>query len=360
MKLPAGLLQELPEGLRILGLQQALAEPSLSKELEVLAGSLELTGTSHVFEALNTAGMNSALIIHVAENTDAGRLTLDWFQHAAKTARIDNVRVFVFLEAGAQLQLQETFFSSNTNSGQEGNSAAAVCDSMINQVTQISLADGAALDHLRVQAASESQHLFLFASAQQASKTEYRYSGFEMGGGLVRNGLISRLEGAGAKVDLAAAFIGNGESCIDHHVLAEHIATGCSSEQNFRGVLGGRSRGVFNGKAIIRPGADGSSVRQSNANMLLSDLAEMNTKPELEIYADEVEASHGATVGQLDEQALFYMVSRGIAAEDARRMLTGAFCRSIGNRLSDRKLAEQIEVLLDRAMPVLSWSGNAK
>ena len=92
-------------------------------------------------------------------------------------------------------------------------------------------------------------------------------------------------------------------------------------------------------------------MRQSNANLLLSDLAEMNTKPELEIYADEVEASHGATVGQLDEQALFYLQTRGIAAADARRMLTGAFCRAIGNRLSDRKLVEQIETLLDAAMP---------
>jgi Fe-S cluster assembly protein SufD len=118
-------------------------------------------------------------------------------------------------------------------------------------------------------------------------------------------------------------------------------------------VLGGRSKGVFNGKALIRPGADGSSVRQSNANLLLSDLAEMNTKPELEIYADEVEASHGATVGQLDEQALFYMQARGIGEDDARRILTGAFCRAIGARLSDRKLVEQVEKLLDAAMPGL-------
>src|SRR5690606_18474379 len=96
----------------------------------------------------------------------------------------------------------------------------------------------------------------------------------------------------------------------------------------------------------------------SNANLLLSDLAEMNTKPELEIYADEVEASHGATVGQLDEQALFYLQSRGLAQGDARRMLTGAFCRAIGARLSDRKLVEQIEALLDAAMPEMSESGE--
>jgi Fe-S cluster assembly protein SufD len=116
-------------------------------------------------------------------------------------------------------------------------------------------------------------------------------------------------------------------------------------------VLGGRSRGVFNGRALIKPGADGSSVRQSNANLLLSDLAEMNTKPELEIYADEVEASHGATVGQLDEIAVFYLRSRGLSEDAARRILTGAFCRAVSDRIKPVELSQKIAELIDQAMP---------
>jgi len=119
-------------------------------------------------------------------------------------------------------------------------------------------------------------------------------------------------------------------------------------------VLGGRSRGVFNGRAQIREGADGSNVRQSNANLLLSPLAEMDTKPELEIYADEVEASHGATVGQLDETAVFYLRSRGLSDAAARRLLTAAFCHAVSDRLEDRELAGRIGALLDAAMPEAS------
>jgi Fe-S cluster assembly protein SufD len=126
-------------------------------------------------------------------------------------------------------------------------------------------------------------------------------------------------------------------------------------------VLGGRSRGVFNGKAVIRAGADGSRARQSNANLLLSREAEMDTKPELEIYADEVEASHGATVGQLDETAVFYLRSRGLSQATARRMLTTAFCRAVADRLDDRELAGPIADLLERAMPdTQPGSGDAE
>ncbi len=138
----------------------------------------------------------------------------------------------------------------------------------------------------------------------------------------------------------------------DNHVSVEHLAPGCRSEQFFRGVLGGRSRGVFNGRALIQPGADGSSVRQSNANLLLSPLAEMDTKPELEIYADEVEASHGATVGQLDETAVFYLRSRGLERSGgAAHADDGLLPRRHRPRSRTAALAERIAELLDAAMP---------
>lgn len=340
-QIPEDLQDSLPAGLRLLTLEQAIAEPELEKQLKSLVCAIDVQGPSRIFEALNTASLDSALIIHVAQNVDAGRLHLAWQQ--AAESRFDNFRVFVLLDENARLQILE----SHSPCKDDGESPAT----LVNQVCQVQLSRGAQLDHLRVQVASASQHLLQFVQVDQAEDSQYRYTGFELGGSLVRNDLQCKLNGTGASADLAAAFIGKGESCIDHHLLADHRAPHCRSDQNFRGVLGGRSKGVFNGKALIRPGADGSSVRQSNANLLLSDLAEMNTKPELEIYADEVEASHGATVGQLDEQALFYLQTRGLAEEAARRMLTGAFCRAIGARLSDRQLVEQIEALMDAAMP---------
>ena len=155
----------------------------------------------------------------------------------------------------------------------------------------------------------------------------------------------------GAEADFNGAFVLDRKRLVDNHVSVDHASPACSSTQFFRGVLGGSSRGVFNGRALIRPGADESSVKQSNANLLLSALAEMDTKPELEIYADEVEASHGATVGQLDEAAIFYLRSRGLSDAQARRMLTAAFCHAVTDRLDDRSLAERLSGMLDEAMP---------
>ena len=190
-----------------------------------------------------------------------------------------------------------------------------------------------------------------FSEVQQAQRSSYVYSGFDIGGGLVRHSVKCRLAGPDACATVNGAFVLDDERHVDYQICIDHLAPRCSSEQFFRGVLGGHSRGVFNGKAVIRPGADGSRVRQSNANLLLSEYAEIDTKPELEIYADEVEASHGATVGSLDEQAVFYLRSRGIPESAARRMLTSAFCRQVAARLPDGDMAEEISALLDDSMP---------
>lgn len=121
--------------------------------------------------------------------------------------------------------------------------------------------------------------------------------------------------------------------------------------QYFRGVAGGSGKAVFNTAVCVHPGADGTEARQSNANILLSARAEIDTKPELEIYADEVIASHGATVGQLDELAVFYMRSRGLSEQDARQLLTTAFCKSVSDKLADPLLGEVISQRMMDVMP---------
>jgi len=336
-----------PRGLTLLPLAKGLER--FEARLKPLFEAVEVKGATRAFAALNTALARQGLVVHVdgsaVDGDAAARLLLRWGFSAGSPATMGQFRLFVLLDDGARLDLVEQFMSAATEA--DGEVAG------LNVLCQAELGAGAILTQTRVQAESERLVLLTSTLLGQARDSRFVYRGFDLGAGLARHELTVRLSEPGAAADIAGAWLLDGQRHVDNHVCVEHLAPGCTSEQFFRGVLGGRSRGVFNGRALIQPGADGSSVRQSNANLLLSPLAEMDTKPELEIYADEVEASHGATVGQLDEAAVFYLRSRGLSDAAARRMLTAAFCRAVTDRVADPKLSGRIADLLDAAMPNL-------
>jgi Fe-S cluster assembly protein SufD len=334
---PVSNLPELPSGVSVLPLAAGIER--FEDRLRPLFEGVELDGPARAFTALNTACAQQGLVVHVAGGVDAGALALRWgFSSAGKTT-LHHARLVLLIEPGAKLSLVEQYQSTAASSG------------AMNVLNQVELGAGAQFDHVRLQLESEQSILLGSTRVRQAADSTFRYYGFDLGARLARHDISAQLREPGANVVLSGAFVLDGRRYADNHLDIEHVAPGCRSEQFFRGVLGGRSRGVFNGRALIRAGADGSSVRQSNANLLLSPLAEMDTKPELEIYADEVEASHGATVGQLDETAIFYLRSRGLSEAAARRLLTAAFCRAVSDRLEDRELAGRIAELLDGAMP---------
>ena len=285
--------------------------------------SLEIGGAARAFAALNTSMLGPGLAVRVPAGCDAGTLMLQWAFGADAPAQLFNSRVLIRLEAGASMTLLEQF------------QTAAEHKHALNLVMQVHLEEGAVLRHLRLQQEPETAALIERTECDVGRDSHYSLTTLDLGGGLVRHDTLVELAEPGAQADVNGVFVIGGTGHVDHHVLVDHATGPSRSGQFFRGVLGGRSRGVFNGKAKIRPGADGSSVRQSNANLLLSPLAEIDTKPELEIYADEVEASHGATVGQLDEDAVFYLRARGIDEEQARGMLTGAFCKAVLERSED-------------------------
>ena len=332
-----GPLPEMPAGITLLPLAAAIEK--FGDVLRKVLQSRDLSGSTNVFSALNTAFLDQGLVVHADANVQAGSLLIRWMNTDEKAAQLDNFRLIVLLEPDAKFDIVEQYEDVTQSA------------STLNTVIQVELAEGAELGHVRVQNGSEAGVLLTSTSVRQAARSRYRYSGFDLAGGLVRHELDSILEGEGAQAEFDGAFVLDRKRHVDNHISVDHVAQNCSSSQFFRGVLGGSSRGVFNGRALIRQGADGSSVRQSNANLLLSALAEMDTKPELEIYADEVEASHGATVGQLDEAAVFYLRTRGLSEEQSRRILTMAFCHAVTDRLEDRALAERISGMLDSAMP---------
>ncbi len=330
-------LPEAPNGVSILALAEGMQRYEI--QLKRLIEKVDLEGSSNAFAALNTACLEQGLVVHVSENVHAGALLMRWASSAGGASQFQSFRVFLLLEAGAQLDFLEQYQSEET------------AEKGLNVIIQAELGHGAALGHIRVQSEPESMTLLTSTSIGQTADSRYSYRGFDLGGGMVRHEFEAELNGPRAFADFSGAFVLDNKRHVDNHVSVDHASPDCRSEQFFRGVLGGRSRGVFNGRALIRTGADGSSVRQSNANLLLSELAEMDTKPELEIYADEVEASHGATVGRLDEDAVFYLRTRGLGDDQARRMLTSAFCRAVTERIEDRALAAKVAEMVDSAMP---------
>lgn len=329
----------LPAGVTILPLAEALNQDlaGLRALLESMPGANDAATSADGFTTLNTALLEHGLVVHVAAGVDGGRLALNWLSGTHETPLFINSRVCLLLEEGARLDLFEQF--ENTARGQ------------CSIVMQAELAPEARLSHVRFQQEADETVLVTRTRVAQHADSQYSHYGFDLGGGLVRHDLHTILQGGGARTSLNGAYLLDGDRHVDNQARVDHVAPGGSSEQYFRGVAGGNSKAVFNTAVCVHPGADETEAKQSNANILLSPLAEINTKPELEIYADEVIASHGATVGQLDEQAVFYLRSRGLSEHDARQLLTTAFCRSVSDRLPDQVLGELISKRMMEIMP---------
>ncbi len=320
---------EWPEGVELRPLSEALAEPD-----EALRGMLEALNTQHpaqAMTALNTADLRHGLVLRVSEGVDAGRLVLAWRSTTQGAAALHNARLLVSLAPGARLDLVEDFSVAGA----------------LNVIHQVSLGERSLLRHARMQANPAASWLITRIELAQSADSRFEHTSLDLGLGLARHDVRCCLAESGARCDLAGAYLPTGKAHVDHHLDVRHEAPGCGSSQTYRGVLHDEGRAVFNGRVHVLPGADDSEAHQSNQNLLLSRNAEVDTKPELIIEADEVVASHGATVGQLDELAVFYLRSRGIEESAARRMLTGAFCRSVVECIEDEIVREAFMARLD-------------
>ncbi len=198
-----------------------------------------------------------------------------------------------------------------------------------NVVSQVRLLQGGSLTHIRLQQESSRQTHIGRVSVCQQRDSRYRSHSIALGAALSRVDLITSLAGTGAACELNGLYLTGGRQHADHHTVIEHRAPYCNSREMYRGVLDGRSRAVFNGRVVVHEGAVKTDSSQSNANLLLSARAEVDTKPELEIYNDDVKCAHGATIGQLDTNQLFYLKSRGLSEDEARQLLTFAFADEV-------------------------------
>jgi Fe-S cluster assembly protein SufD len=222
---------------------------------------------------------------------------------------------------------------------------------LIAPVTEVVVEENAQLKHVLLQEqGSESFHLAALGSIQEAD-SRFESHSLAFGGRVGRADVRSQLRGVGSHVMLNGLYLGAARQTLDHHTTIEHAAPRSTSDENFRGVLGGRARGVFHGRIHVRPDAQKIVAMQQNRNLLVSDQARINTKPQLEIYADDVKCSHGATVGRLDDEQLFYLRSRGIDAADAYAMLTLAFASEIATHLPVTELSKYVEYYIRKWLP---------
>jgi Fe-S cluster assembly protein SufD len=215
-----------------------------------------------------------------------------------------------------------------------------------NAVTEISLGEGAHLDHYKIQRESESAFHVGTTQVRQARDSQFHSFSFAVGGALSRTNIYTSLDGDAATCTLNGLYLADGKQHIDHQTSIEHIAPNCPSHEVYKGVLDGRSHGVFNGKVYVHPEAQKTDGKQSNNNLLLSPTARVDTKPQLEIFADDVKCTHGATVGRLDEMAMFYLNSRGIGPDSARTLLTYAFAADVLETIELTPLKKKLEEMV--------------
>ena len=290
--------------------------------------------------ALNPAGrlgsLNVALLRDGLQVSVARGVTLDrpigFLVHdvAASGANVSQVRIDIDLAPLSQASFIE--HQSSTGDG----------DLYANVAVNLALADGARADYVRLQLRDLRHNQTAYHAVSLGRDAHLRQASFDLGGALVRNDLDVTIDQPGATAEFGGLYlVGDGQH-VDNHTRVDHCVGPAISRQEYRGILAGKARGVWNGKAIVHEGADGTDAEQANHNLLLSQSAEINAKPELEIYADDVKCSHGTTVGQLDETALFYLRTRGLDRDEARQALTRAFAYTIVGRLP----VEQLETLL--------------
>jgi len=275
------------------------------------------------FTALAAAFLADGILVHVPARTVAEEPIQLTCRIPAGTARpMAHPRLLVVVEREARVKLVEAY------------EAAPPGVSFTNAVTEIVLEDGAQLELCREQREGERTFHVATTQTRQGRDSRLVFTTVALGGALVRHDINAVLDGTGAYLILNGLSVLGGHQHVDHHTTIEHAQPHGESHEYFNGVFDGESRGVFNGRIIVRPGAQRTDSKQTNNNLLLSDAARADSQPQLEIYADDVKCTHGSTVGPLDQTALFYLKSRGIGAVEARGLLTYGFGADILDRVA--------------------------
>jgi Fe-S cluster assembly protein SufD len=323
----------LPKGVTVTSLREQIQKhpETLEKHLGRYADTAR-----DAFVALNTAFLGDGAYVHVPRGVVVeGPIVLLYLSTAEDAPTMTQPRNLIVAEDGSQVAVVEDYVSVG------GESVA-----FSNAVTELVAGDNAHAQHFLI----EREHLKAYNVStlriQQGRNANVTSHSLLVGGGLVRNNVHPVLAGEGGECLINGLFLGTGRQHLDNFMHVEHAAPHCSSRQFYNGILDGQAHGVFHGRIVVHKDAQKTDAKQTNRNLLLNDDAQIDTKPQLEIYADDVKCTHGATIGQIDENALFYLRSRGISETEARRLLLLAFAEECLERMQAGAAREHVERLI--------------
>jgi Fe-S cluster assembly protein SufD len=285
--------------------------------------------------ALNTALSAGGVFIHAAAKQVIEHPVYIYNLTDTRTAPVlSQPRSLIYIGAAAIISLVETYVS------------LGVSDSITNQVMEMAVEQDAVVEYYKIQNDTAQASQVSTAHIRQIGKSVVNTVTISLNGGIVRNNLHVVMEASHAEAHMYGLYLQRGNSHIDNHTIVDNAVPHCQSNELYKGVLDGNATGVFNGKIFVRKDAQKTNAFQSNKNVLLSDTASMNTKPQLEIYADDVKCSHGCTIGSLDEEGLFYLRSRGIPQKEAMALLLQGFAMDVLEKIKSQPIRTYVEALI--------------
>ena len=329
--LPIAVIKQLPPGVLVLSWAEALGLHA--EKIKPYLG--QIATHTHGFLAQNTAMLRDGLFIYLPQGVclDEPLLLSHWQETAYQASYI---RTLIVAESGSQATVIEDY---------QGDAST---DYFTNTVTEVYCGPKSELTHFKLQRESKLATHIGHLAVNQAASSQFDSHSFSFGGKLVRSDITFNLDASHARCSMNGIYAPSEGQHIDHHTLVNHLVPDCNSAQDYKGILTGHSRAVFNGKVIVAKDAQHTDAKQQNKNLLLSNNAEIDTKPQLEIFADDVTCTHGATVGQLDEEALFYLATRGIEHAEASHYLIQAFAAENLRAVNNEHLAKWLSGLLNQ------------
>jgi Fe-S cluster assembly protein SufD len=330
-------MDALPKEVRLMSLREAI-----DREDETVRTHLarHARHEDQAFTALNTALLDDGAFLEVARGVIVEKPIHIMYVSTRETAPwVANPRNLIVAGESSQLTVVESYIARE--SGVYFN----------NVVTEIVAMENAVVDHYKVTRESDkAYHISTLRLDQQRNSQVHSFAG-SLGGGLVRQNIHAVFDGEGCDCGLNGLYMVDGTEHVDNHLVVEHAKPHCDSREFFKGILGGKGKGIFSGRIIVRPDAQKTDAKQTNMSLLMSEDAQVESRPQLEIFADDVKCTHGATIGQVNDEAVFYLRSRGLNEEAARGILVHAFASEVLDRVKIEPLRAQLEELVVERLP---------